>query len=60
MAALENTPRKLKDLRVVDLRRELENRGLDKNGVKAVLTERLQKVNLFFLLLTVLKIWSNI
>ena len=36
--------RKLSDLRVVDLRQELENRGLEKSGVKAVLVERLQKV----------------
>lgn len=37
--------RKLTDLRVVDLRQELEERGLEKSGVKAVLVERLQKVN---------------
>ncbi|XP_021361650.1 scaffold attachment factor B2-like isoform X4 [Mizuhopecten yessoensis] len=43
MASQEGGAKKLKELRVVDLRRELENRGLDKGGVKAVLTERLQK-----------------
>lgn len=37
--------RKLTDLRVVDLRQELETRGLEKSGNKAVLVERLQKVN---------------
>ncbi|XP_031560261.1 scaffold attachment factor B1-like isoform X2 [Actinia tenebrosa] len=35
--------KKLTELRVVDLRQELENRGLEKSGVKAVLVERLQK-----------------
>lgn len=38
--------KKLTDLRVVDLRQELEKRGLEKSGVKATLVERLQKVNL--------------
>lgn len=36
--------RKLTDLKVVELRAELEKRGLDKNGIKSALLERLQKV----------------
>lgn len=45
MASVLLGGRKLTDLRVVDLRQELEKRGLEKTGVKAVLIERLQKVN---------------
>lgn len=37
--------KKLTELRVVDLRQELEKRGLEKSGVKAILVERLQKVD---------------
>jgi len=40
--------RKLNDLRVVDLRAELEKRSLDKTGVKAVLIEKLQKASVVF------------
>ncbi|XP_068215345.1 SAFB-like transcription modulator isoform X3 [Palaemon carinicauda] len=41
--ASEVKGKKVEELRVVDLRTELEKRGLDKNGVKAVLAERLRK-----------------
>lgn len=42
MAALGG--KKLTQLRVVDLRAELERRGLEKSGLKGVLVERLEKV----------------
>lgn len=45
MAAVEG--RKLNDLRVVDLRAELEKRSLDKGGNKQALIERLHKVSVF-------------
>lgn len=41
----EIVKRKLRDLRVVDLKNELERRSLDKSGVKATLMERLSKVS---------------
>lgn len=37
--------KKLTELRVIDLKMELERRGLDKSGNKAALLERLSKVS---------------
>lgn len=34
----------LSELRVTELKQELEKRNLDKNGIKIILTDRLEKV----------------
>ena len=40
--------KRLPILKVVDLRQELEKRGLEKSGLKADLVKRLEKVSLLF------------
>jgi len=42
---MELEGKKLSDFKVVELRNELEKRGLDTKGVKGVLVDRLTQVN---------------
>lgn len=47
--------KKINELRVVELRQELEKRGLDSKGLKGALVQRLQKV---FIDYKILLLWS--
>lgn len=40
----EGESKLLTELRVTELKSELDKRGLDKNGIKIILTDRLEKV----------------
>lgn len=44
-SSASNCFKKITELRVIDLRNELEKRGLDKSGNKAALIEKLTKVS---------------